>query len=84
MAILNQKNNNNLNANKDQNNHNSHGDHHGIVLPPGPLSDADRERLINEFCSENGIKREDLTPEQHDALIERFKFLEQHRGHEQQ
>ncbi|KAJ3391074.1 hypothetical protein HDU80_011125 [Chytriomyces hyalinus] len=86
LAILNQKinNNNNPNANRDPNNHNSHGDHHGIVLPPGPLTDADRERLINEFCNENGIKREDLTPEQHDALVERFKFLEQHRGHEQQ
>ncbi|KAI9352767.1 hypothetical protein BDR26DRAFT_204179 [Obelidium mucronatum] len=58
--------------------------HHGLQLPPSPLTDADRERLVDEFCALNNIKRSDLTREQHDALIDRFKFLEEHRGHEAQ
>ncbi|KAJ3387858.1 hypothetical protein HDU84_000462, partial [Entophlyctis sp. JEL0112] len=51
---------------------------------PSAMSDADRERRIDEFCRENNINREDLTQAQHDALVDRLKFLEQHRGHEAQ
>ncbi|KAJ3126869.1 hypothetical protein HK100_010044 [Physocladia obscura] len=57
---------------------------HDPNVPLLTLTDADRERLIDEFCRQNNIVRADLTREQHDALIERFKFLEQHRGHEAQ
>ncbi|KAI8612970.1 hypothetical protein BC830DRAFT_1170640, partial [Chytriomyces sp. MP71] len=74
----------NLNKNAEHDHVKVRAQNHGFVLPPGPLSDEDREKLVNQFCQENGIRREDLTREQHDALIERFKFLEEHRGHEKQ
>ncbi|KAJ3062669.1 hypothetical protein HDU98_001467 [Podochytrium sp. JEL0797] len=62
-----------------------------IAIPPTPaphrhekLTPADRDRLIDQFCLENNLRRSDLTKEQLDALHHRFQFMQEHAGHESQ